>query len=138
MIESTEQTARTSKRLKKDGTPDRRGGKPGNVGNRHATGKKAVPGKELRKQYNFVATDEEYNLLKRFNAILRVDPAQAATILSKLGTPPAGRARKDGGRKNRAMQGTEAERAALKRALATIKDRYLLSYDVISEAEGQL
>ncbi len=126
-------------RLKKDGTPDRRGGKIGNAGNKHATGKKRVDGYEVRKNYNFVATDKEYYLLKEFNEILRARPDDAKKILSKLGTPPTGRARRaDEPRKNRVIMGNEQERAALKRMLATIKDRYLLSYDVIAEYKGTL
>lgn len=124
-------------RLKKDGTPDRRGGKVGNKGNKHATGRKALPGYDVRKNYNFVATDKEYKLMKEFNEILRARPEHAQKILSKLGTPPTGRARPaDEPRKNRVIMGNEQERAALKRMLATIKDRYLLSYDVIAEYKG--
>lgn len=125
-------------RLKKDGTPDRRGGKIGNKGNKHATGRKALEGYEVRKNYNFVATDKEYYLLREFNQILRARPEDAEKILHKLGTPPSGRAKKDESRKHRALNGTEKERAALKRMLATIKDRYLLSYDVIAEYKGEL
>ena len=125
-------------RLKKDGTPDRRGGKLGNKGNRQATGKKRVEGYEIRKHYNFVATDEEYNLLRRFNTILRTSPDAAAQIIEKLGTPPEGRAKKDSSRKNRALSGTDAERAQLKGMLAIIKDRYIISSEVISNAEGFL
>lgn len=124
-------------RLKKDGTPDRRGGKLGNRGNKHATGRKALPGYDVRKNYSFVATEKEYNLLKEFNQILRARPDDAEKILHKLGTPPTSRARRtDEPRKNRVIMGNEQERAALKRMLATIKDRYLLSYDVIAEYKG--
>jgi hypothetical protein len=133
---NTDAVLTAGKRLKKDGTPDRRGGKLGNKGNRQATGKKRIEGYETRKHYAFVATDEEYNLLRRFNTILRTSPDVAAQIVVKLGTPPEGRAKKDSSRKNRAIAGTETERAQLKTMLAIIKDRYSISYDVISNAEG--
>ena len=110
-------------RLKKDGTPDRRGGKPGNRGNVHATGRKALPGYDVRKNYNFVATDKEYELMRKFNEILRARPDDAKKICSKLGTPPTTRAAKDD-RKIRTIRCNDQERKLLKRMIAIIKDRY--------------
>jgi hypothetical protein len=129
-----------NKRLKKDGTPDGRAnnsGKKGNRGNKQATGRKKIASYEARQNFAYVATDKEHKLLKEFNQILRTRPDVAQKIQSKLGTPPTGRASKKD-RKNRSVRCTQAEKEQLKRALATIKDRYLLAYDVIAEQKEKM
>jgi hypothetical protein len=136
MNKNTENTPK----LKKDGTPDKRinnRGKVGNAGNKHATGRKKIASYEARQNFAYVATDKEHELLKEFNQILRTRPDVAQKIQSKLGTPPTGRASKKD-RKNRSIRCTQAEKEQLKRALATIKDRYLLAYDVIAEQKEKM
>lgn len=127
-------TSRAGKRLKKDGTPDRRGGKIGNVGNKHATGRKAIPGYDVRKNYNYVATTEENELLKAYNNILREKPQKAALILASLGTPPGGRAKNDE-RKHYSIKCTDKEKQTLKAMLAIIKDRYIAASNLIRAGE---
>ena len=122
-------------KLKKDGTPDKRQfnhGTKGNKGNKQATGKKAT-NKEKMSGLSFVATVREYTLIKQFNLILRTDQTAAQTIINKLGSIPAERAKRDSTRKTRSIRCMSANKELLKRAIAIIKDRYYLCYDVIVE-----
>lgn len=122
-------------KLKKDGTPDRRAfnhGTIGNKGNKNATGKKAT-NKEKMSGLSFVANEREYNLIKQFNLILRTDQTAAETIIKKLGSIPSKRAERDSTRKTRSIRCMNTNKELLKRAIAIIKDRYLLCYDVIAE-----
>jgi hypothetical protein len=133
--QQTETKASTSRpRLKKDGTPDRRGGKLGNAGNKYATGRKAIPGYDVRKNYNYVATAEENELLKVYNNILRGNPKKAALILASLGTPPGGRAKNDE-RKHYSIKCNDQEKQILKAMLAIIKDRYIAASNLIRAGE---
>jgi hypothetical protein len=122
-------------RLKKDGTPDRRGGKIGNKGNRHATGRKALPGYEKRKMIAVTANEKEYKLLLDFARLLKHgEPSIYKDVLAKLGTPPAGRAKKGEGRKRYTLAATEEEKQIIKDVIQIIKDRYESSYIIISGA----
>lgn len=75
-------------RLKKDGTPDRRGGKIGNRGNRHATGRKKIDGQEVRTNLMIYASESEWNVMQRFCRLLKRDHETAIQVLDSLGTPP--------------------------------------------------
>jgi hypothetical protein len=126
-------------KLKKDGTPDRRiynHGKKGNKGNRHATGKKAT-NKENMTGLSFVANEREYALIKQFNQILRTNQKAAENIISKLGSIPATRATRDSTRQTRSIRCLSVHKDVLKHAIAVIKDRYLLCYDVIAEYDNK-
>ena len=119
-------------RLKKDGTPDRRNGNPGNAGNKHATGRKKIAGQETRKLISFVATDPEYKLLLQYATILKENYDRGIDILSSLGTPPDGRAKMDRDRTKRTIRAYESEKAPIRQMLAIIKDRYDAAYMIIS------
>lgn len=121
-----------NKRLKKDGTPDRRNGNPGNAGNKHATGRKRIEGQETRKIISFVATDKEYKLLLKYAAILKDDYERGLNLLAKLGTPPDGRAKMDSDRTKRTIRVYEREKMPIRQMLSIIKDRYELTYMIIS------
>jgi hypothetical protein len=131
MSTKTEQTARTGKRLKKDGTPDRRGGKLGNKGNKYATGRKHKEGQEIRKHISFMATEKEYRLLLKYAAILKDNYSHGLEILAALGTPPEGRAKKDSDRTKRVVRVLEAEKIPIRQMLSIIKDRYEAVYIVL-------
>jgi hypothetical protein len=75
-------------RLKKDGTPDLRGGKPGNRGNRHATGRKRIEGQETRTNLMIYASESEWEIMQRFCQLLKRDPERAQQVIESLGTPP--------------------------------------------------
>jgi hypothetical protein len=125
--------------VKKDGTIDKRQynhGTKGNKGNKNATGKKAT-NKEKMLGLPFVANDREYTLIKQFNQILRTDSNAANAIINKLGSIPAKRAERDSTRKTRSIRCISTNKELLKRAIAIIKDRYLLSYDVIAEYDNK-
>jgi hypothetical protein len=135
MMRETENTntkaVQTGKRLKKDGTPDRRNGNPGNRGNRHATGKKAING-EKRKTVGYYASKNESDIYKKFIKILHKKPDEATNILHELGTPPPdGTPAPPRKRKSFTCCLLEAERVPAKIALAIIKDRLTASKAVI-------
>ena len=115
-------------RLKKDGTPDRRGGKVGNKGNKHATGRKKIAGQETRKHISFKANEKEYKLLLQYAHILKSDFDKGIEILDKAGLVPTGRAKKDSSRKDRVTRVLEREKKPIRAMLAIIKDRYDLIY----------
>lgn len=119
-------------RLKKDGTPDRRNGNPGNAGNKHATGRKRIEGQETRKIISFVATDKEYKLLLEYATILKNDYERGLDLLVKMGTPPTGRAKMDSSRTKRTIRVYEREKTPIRQMLSIIKDRYELAYMIIS------
>jgi hypothetical protein len=119
-------------RLKKDGTPDRRNGNPGNAGNRHATGRKRIAGQETRKHICYKATEKEYRLLLQYAAILKGDYERGLDLLARLGTPPEGRAKKDSARENHVIRVYEREKQPIKDMLSIIKDRYELAYMIIN------
>lgn len=122
-------------RLKKDGTPDRRNGNPGNAGNKYATGRKAIEGYNKRKMIAITANEKEYKLLLEFARLLKHgEPSIYKDVLQKLGTPPAGRAKKGEGRKRYTLMATEQEKPIIKDVIAIIKDRYETSYIIISQA----
>jgi hypothetical protein len=128
-------TSTNTPRLKKDGTPDRRGGKVGNAGNKHATGRKALPGYEKRKMIAITANEKEYKLLLDFARLLKHgEPSIYKDVLQKLGTPPTGRAKKGEGRRRYTLAATEREKTIIKDVIQIIKDRYETSYIIISEA----
>ena len=118
-------------RLKKDGTPDRRGGKLGNRGNRHATGKKAVDG-EKRKTVGYYASKNESDIYKMFIKILHKQPETAQKILTDLGTPPPdGTPAPPRKRKSYTCYLLDAEREPAQIALSIIKDRLTASKAII-------
>ena len=118
-------------RLKKDGTPDRRGGKVGNRGNKHATGKKAIDG-EKRKTVGYYASKQESDIYKKFVKILHKQPETAQKILTELGTPPpAGTPAPPRKRKSYTCYLLEAEREPAQIALTIIKDRLTASKVII-------
>jgi hypothetical protein len=125
----------TSRRLKKDGTPDRRNGNPGNRGNKHATGRKRIEGQETRKMISFVATESEYKLLLKYAAILKDDFNNGLHLLAQLGTPPEGRAKKDSDRTKRTIRVLEQEKTPIRQMLSIIKDRYDAAYVLITSRE---
>jgi hypothetical protein len=128
-------TVTSAPRLKKDGTPDRRNGNPGNAGNKHATGRKAIEGYNKRKMIAITANEKEYKLLLDFARLLKHgEPSIYKDVLQKLGTPPAGRAKKGEGRKRYTLMATEQEKPIIKDVIAIIKDRYETSYIIISQA----
>ena len=122
----------TNTKLKKDGTPDRRGGKIGNAGNKYATGRKHIDGQETRKHISFMATEKEYRLLLQYAAILKDDYEHGLELLAKMGTPPEGRAKKDSARENHVIRVYEREKQPIKNMLSIIKDRYELAYMIIN------
>lgn len=125
----------TKLKLKKDGTPDKRQynhGTIGNKGNKQATGKKKT-GREVLSGLSFVANEREYELIKQFNQILRTDLSAAENIIDKLGSIPPKRAERDSMRKTRSIRCISRDKDILKHAIAVIKDRYYLCYDVIAE-----
>jgi hypothetical protein len=125
-------TSASTPRLKKDWTPDRRGGKIGNAGNKHATGRKHIEGQEIRKHISFMATEKEYRLLLQYATILKDDYNRGLDLLAKLGTPPEGRAKKDSARENHVIRVYEREKQPIKDMLSIIKDRYELAYIIIN------
>jgi hypothetical protein len=119
-------------RLKKDGTPDRRNGNPGNAGNRHATGRKRIAGQETRKVVGYYASKNESDIYKKFIKILHKQPDIAATILKDLGTPPPeGTPAPPRKRKSYTCYLLESEREPAKIALSIIKDRLTASKAII-------
>jgi hypothetical protein len=128
----TEASTSTSRpRLKKDGTPDRRNGNPGNPGNKYATGRKHIDGQEVRRLISFVATDKEYTLLLKYASILKSDYEQGLATLAALGTPPTGRAKKDSDRSKRVIRVLEREKKPIRQMLSIIKDRYEAAYIIL-------
>jgi hypothetical protein len=119
-------------RLKKDGTPDRRGGKIGNKGNKYATGRKHIDGQEIRKHMSFMANEKEYRLLLQYAAILKEDYERGLDLLAKMVTPPEGRAKKDSSRVKHVTRVLDAEKQPIKDMLSIIKDRYDVAYLLLS------
>ena len=126
--------AENTPRLKKDGTPDKRinnHGMTGNVGNKKATGKKAVDG-EKRKTVGYYASQQEATIYKNFVKILHKQPETAKQILMELGTPPPdGTPAPPRKRKSYTCYLLESEREPAKTALAIIKDRLTASKAII-------
>jgi hypothetical protein len=115
-------------RLKKDGTPDRRGGKIGNKGNKHATGRKKLPGSEPRTNLLLYTSDTEFTVMKDFCRLLKDDPNTAKRVLAELGTPPpAGKKPPIRQRKNHGIRLTAAEKEIAKTMLSIVKDRITLA-----------
>jgi hypothetical protein len=115
-------------RLKKDGTPDRRGGKIGNKGNKHATGRKKLPGSEPRTNLLLYTSDTEFTVMKDFCRLLKDDPNTAKRVLAELGTPPpAGKKPPIRQRKSHGIRLTAAEKEIAKTMLSIVKDRITLA-----------
>jgi hypothetical protein len=122
----------TGRRLKRDGTPDRRNGNPGNRGNKHATGRKAIPGQELRKTWGYYASKQEADCLKAYIKILHKNPTIIKMVDNDLGTPPPdGTPAPPRKRKTWTCKLLESEREPVKCALAIIKDRLTASKSVL-------
>jgi hypothetical protein len=118
----------TTPRLKKDGTPDRRGGKIGNKGNKHATGRKKLPGSEPRTNLLLYTSDTEFTVMKDFCRLLKEDPNTAKRVLAELGTPPpAGKKPPIRQRKSHGIRLTAAEKEIAKTMLSIVKDRITLA-----------
>jgi hypothetical protein len=122
-------------RLKKDGTPDRRGGKIGNKGNKHATGRKHIEGQEIRKHIGFKATEKEYRLILEYAHILKTDYDKGIRLLQMAGEIPESRAKRYKKRENHVLRALEKEKEPIKSMLAIIKDRYTKVYNLISDNE---
>lgn len=111
-------------RLKSDGTPDRRGGKIGNRGNRHATGRKRIEGQEIRRNMMIYASNSEWELMRRFCHLLKSDADTAQQVLDSLGTPPdATRRPPRRERKQHGIRVLESEKNAVKTMLLLVRDR---------------
>jgi hypothetical protein len=130
-MDKPDQTRPAGQRLKKDGTPDRRNGNPGNPGNKYATGRKHIDGQEVRRLISFVATDSEYKLLLKYASILKSNYEQGLATLAALGTPPEGRAKKDSSRTKRVIRVLEREKTPIRQMLSIIKDRYEVAYIIL-------
>ena len=129
---TTASTTARLPRLKKDGTIDRRNGNPGNKGNKHATGRKAVPGQAIRKTVGYYASKQESDCLKIYIKILHYRPDVAAVIERELGTPPPeGTPAPPRKRKSYTCMLLEAEREPVKRVLSIIKDRLQASKAIL-------
>jgi hypothetical protein len=129
---NTDAVQTAGKRLKKDGTPDKRGGKPGNAGNKHATGRKAIPGQELRKTWGYYASKQEADCLKAYIKILHKNPTIIKMVDNELGTPPPdGTTAPSRKRKTWTCKLLESEREPVKCALAIIKDRLMASKSIL-------
>ena len=119
-------------RLKKDGTPDRRNGNPGNAGNRHATGRKRIEGQEIRKPVGYYASQQEAACIKAFIKILHKNPTIIDNVLSELGTPPPeGTPAPPRKRKRYTCTLLQAEKPIVKNIIAIIKDRLSASKAII-------
>lgn len=121
-------------RLKADGTPDRRGGKIGNRGNRHATGRKRIEGQETRQVMGYYASQHESECIKAYIKILHKNPTIIEQVDNDLGTPPpAGTPAPPRKRKSYTCYVLDAEREPVKRAIACIKDRLAASKAVLEQ-----
>lgn len=122
-MENTENTQNTL-RLKKDGTPDRRGGKVGNKGNKHATGRKKIEGQEVRTNLLLYTSDTEWQVMQDFCRLLKADKDKALQVLAELGTPPpAGRKAPERKRKSHGIRLLDEEKEIARTMLLLVKDR---------------
>jgi hypothetical protein len=111
-------------RLKKDGTPDRRGGKLGNRGNRHATGRKKIEGQEVRTNLLLYTSDAEWQVMRDFCKLLKADKEKALQVITGLGTPPpAGKKMPERKRKSHGIRLLDEEKEIAKKMLLLVKDR---------------
>lgn len=116
--------ATTTPRLKKDGTPDRRGGKIGNRGNRHATGRKKIEGQEARTNLLLYTSDTEWQVMRDFCKLLKADKEKALQVIAELGTPPpAGKKMPERKRKSHGIRLLDEEKEIAKKMLLLVKDR---------------
>lgn len=99
----------------------KRGGQPGNRGNRQATGRPRLT--DPKKIRSYTATDTEHALIKEYARLLTQNPARAARIRDALGTCPTGRAAKDETRRQRTVRAREADWPTLKEVIRIIHDR---------------
>ena len=123
-------------RLKADGTPDRRGGKLGNRGNRQATGRKRIAGQETRKNMMIYASNSEWELMRRFCHLLKSDADTAQQVLDSLGTPPD--AAKKPPRRERKQHGIRvlaSEKNAVKIMLLLVRDRIAAARLALDEVD---
>jgi hypothetical protein len=127
-----------SVRLKKDGTPDMRGGKLGNKGNKHATGRKKLPGSEPRTNLLLYTSDTEFTVMKDFCRLLKEDPNTAKIVLAELGTPPpAGKKPPIRKRKSHGIRLTAAEKELAKTMLAIVRDRITVARIAVENAKTE-
>ena len=75
-------------RLTKNGTIDKRGGKIGNKGNKHAKGRRKIDGQETRTNMMLYTSDNEFSVIQDFCHILKSDREKALQIIDSMGTPP--------------------------------------------------
>jgi hypothetical protein len=78
-----------------------------------------------------MATEKEYRLLLKYASILKEDFSHGLDLLAALGTPPAGRAKKDSDRVKKVIRVLEAEKMPIRQMLSIIKDRYEAVYIMI-------
>ncbi len=117
-------TSTNTPRLKKDGTPDRRGGKIGNRGNRHATGRKKIEGQEARTNLLLYTSDTEWQVMRDFCKFLKADKEKALQVIAELGTPPpAGKKMPERKRKSHGIRLLDEEKEIAKKMLLLVKDR---------------
>ena len=128
-VTTTATTASTTarpqdQRLKKDGTPDLRGGKIGNRGNRHATGRKKIEGQETRKNLLLYTSDSEFEVMQDFCHLLKQDIELAQKVLDGLGTPPAATKKPPARpRQKHGIRLLESEKVLAKQMLLLVRDR---------------
>ena len=124
-VDATTTTARPQgQRLKKDGTPDHRGGKIGNKGNRHATGRKKIEGQETRKNLLLYTSDTEWQVMQDFCHLLKQDIELAQKVLDGLGTPPAATKKPPARpRQKHGIRLLESEKILAKQMLLLVRDR---------------
>ena len=129
---TTDTTTTITPRLKKDGTPDRRNGNPGNKGNKHATGRKRIEGQELRKPMGYYASQQESECIKMFVKILHKKPTIIESVLADLGTPPPdGTPAPPRKRKSWTCTLLESEKPIVRDVIAIVKDRLTASKTIL-------
>jgi hypothetical protein len=146
MIDKTTTTNTTSdqpprQRLKKDGTPDGRAnnsGKVGNVGNKHATGRKKLPDSEPRTNLLLYTSDSEFSVMQDFCRLLKDDPDTAKKVLADLGTPPpTGKKPPIRQRKSHGIRLTDDEKELAKTMLAIVRDRITVARIAVENAKTE-
>lgn len=111
-------------KLKKDGTPDLRGGKIGNKGNKHAKGRRKIEGQEIRTNMLLYTSDNEFNVIQDFCHLLKRDRQKALLVLDSLGTlPPETKKPPKRDRKKHGIRLLADEKIIAKKMLMLVRDR---------------
>lgn len=131
-------TSANTQRLKKDGTPDRRGGKIGNRGNKHATGRKKIEGQETRTNLLLYTSDTEWQVMRDFCKLLKADKGKALQVIAELGTPPpTGKKMPERKRKSHGIRLLDEEKEIAKKMLLLVKDRITACKLALEDATKQ-